>query len=45
MWLALGQWDKVVNRTESHTSRASAAEGYAYVLILKAFAYRGNLVD
>jgi hypothetical protein len=45
MWLALGQWDKVVDRTESHTSGAIAGEGYAYVLVLKAFAYRGMLVD
>lgn len=44
MWTALGQWNKVVDKTESQTSGGTtiAVEGYAYVLILKAFTYRGT---
>jgi hypothetical protein len=43
MWMTMGQWKKVVERTGPFVSGCANIDnhGYAYVLILKAFAYHG----
>ena len=44
MWLSMGQWRKVVDKTARFTAGDTTIghQGYSYVLILKAFAYHGT---
>jgi hypothetical protein len=43
MWMSMGQWKKVVDKTSPFTAGDPTLgnQGYGYVLILKAFAYHG----
>jgi hypothetical protein len=43
MWLVMGQWRKVIDKTSRFAAGDTPAgnQGYAYVLILKAFAFHG----
>jgi hypothetical protein len=46
MWVTLGQWRKVIDKTEVFTkgNLNIDIQGYSYVLFLKAFAYNGDHV-
>ena len=46
MWITMGQWKKVIERTAMFTGETSMKDvhGYAYVLVLKAHYYNGTLV-
>jgi hypothetical protein len=43
MWLAMGQWKKVIDGTEEFVTGNPDIDfhGYSYVLRLKAYAYNG----
>jgi len=46
LWMIMGQWRKVIDKTSRFAAGDDSFgnQGYAYVLILKAFAYHGNVL-